>query len=87
MRTHYARRAIAHDEPLRGVWTPPERFIGRLCLIVPCVSIEWTLQQDMRDMRRFRAFDLDGAQHGHATPKELLHRLADALPRYSVGDV
>jgi len=82
--TYAPRRADIHAEPLRGVWTRPEPFIGRLALIAPGISIEWTLRQDMRDMRRFHALDLDGQSHGHATPKELLHRLADSLPRYCV---
>lgn len=61
----------------------PERFIGRILVVLPAFELDLTLQQDMRDMRRFRAVDLDGAVHAHAAPKELMRELAKLMPLYS----
>lgn len=67
----------------RGPCARPERFIGRILVELPHFSLDWTLQQDMRDMRRFRAVDLDGIQHAHAAPRELMRQLAGVVPVYS----
>jgi hypothetical protein len=63
-----------------------EPYIGRLLIELPGFSIDWTLRQDMRDMRRFYALDAEGARHGHAAPKELLRCVALLVPRYSVTE-
>ena len=61
----------------------PERFVGMLKIVLPGFHLDWTLAQDMRDLRRFRAIDLDGIQHAHAAPKELLRQVALLAPTYS----
>ena len=60
-----------------------DRFMGLLHIELPGCSINWTLAQDQRDLRRFRAVDLEGIQHQHCAPRELLRRLALDVPRYS----
>ena len=50
----------------------PEPFIGRIMIALPGFDLDWTLRQDMRDMRRFRAVDLDGIVHAHRAPREML---------------
>jgi hypothetical protein len=67
----------------REAYTRPERFIGRVLVVLPFFELDLTLQQDMRDMRRFRALDLDGVQQAHAAPRELMRRLATVVPVYS----
>jgi hypothetical protein len=66
----------------RAVWEPPQPHLGRLLIALPGFSLDWTLRQDMRDMRRFRALDFDGLLHGHAAPKELLRQVALIVPTY-----
>lgn len=61
----------------------PERFIGRVLVVLPFFELDLTLHQDMRDMRRFRAIDLDGKQYVHAAPRELMRHLATVVPLYS----
>lgn len=45
--------------------------------------MNWTLRQDMRDMRRFYVLDLDGELHMHAAPPEMMRKLALIVPHYS----
>lgn len=66
----------------RGTYVRPEQFIGRLLIELPGYSLDWTLPQDMRDMRRFRALDLAGVEYAHAAPKELLRQVALIVPHY-----
>ena len=66
----------------RGPVTRPVQFLGLLRLELPGYSLNLTLPQDMRDPRRFRAVDLDGMQHAHAAPRELLRQLALIVPHY-----
>jgi hypothetical protein len=62
----------------------PEPYIGRVLIDLPGCSIDWALRQDMRDMRRFRALDLDGALLAHAAPRELIREhLLPLVPVYS----
>lgn len=61
----------------------PVPYLGRLLIDLPHFTLDWTLHQDMRDMRRFRAVDLDGIQHEHAAPRELMRQVALIVPRYS----
>mgnify|MGYP000320645424 CR=1 FL=1 len=67
----------------RAAYVAPERFIGMVHIELPHFSLNWTLGQDMRDMRRFRAIDLDGIQHAHYAPRELMRHLATVVPVYS----
>jgi hypothetical protein len=67
----------------RGEWVAPSPFIGALRIILPGFDLDWSLRQDMRDVRRFYALDLDGNRHAHAAPRELMHELARVVPRYS----
>ena len=60
----------------------PEQFVGRLLIELPGYSLDWTLPQDMRDPRRFRALDLSGVEYAHAAPKELLRQVALIVPTY-----
>lgn len=64
-------------------YTKPEQFIGLCRIILPGYEIDWTLRQDMRDPRRFRAVDLGGVLQAHAAPRELMRRLATLVPVYS----
>jgi hypothetical protein len=66
----------------REPYQRPERFIGRVLVVLPFFDLDLTLQQDMRDMRRFRAVDLDGVEHAHAAPRELMRHLATLVPVY-----
>lgn len=70
----------------REPYQRPEPFIGRLLLIVPGFTLDWTLRQDMRDLRRFYAIDLDGNRQDHAAPKELVRNVALLVPRYRRHD-
>lgn len=68
----------------REPWARPEPYIGRLHLALPGCSIEWVLRQDVRDMRRFRALDLDGNLLAHAAPRELIREtLLPLVPVYA----
>jgi hypothetical protein len=67
----------------RSPYSRPEPYIGRLMIDLPGYSLEWTLRQDMRDMRRFRGIDLDGVTHTHHAPRELLRHVALLVPVYS----
>lgn len=67
----------------REVYERPVLYIGRVLIDLPHFALDWTLHQDMRDMRRFRAVDLDGIQREHAAPKESMRALALVVPRYS----
>lgn len=54
------------------------------CLIIrdlSGISLEWTLIPDRRDVRRYRAFDLDGRLQHHAAGGELLRAVAAMVPR------
>lgn len=62
-----------------------DQYVGRLLINLPGYSLDWTLRQDMRDMRRFRALDLAGMEFAHAAPKELLRQVALLVPRYSTA--
>ena len=73
------------DIPSRERYQPTP-YIGRLLIALPGYAIDWTLRQDMRDMRRFYALDADGNRHAHAAPKELLRGVALLVPRYSVAE-
>ncbi len=66
----------------RGLVVRPEQFIGLLRIELPGYSLNWTLLQDMRDMRRFRAVDLEGIQKAHAAPREMMRQLALVVPHY-----
>lgn len=68
----------------RGLWEPPQPYIGRLLIALPGFDLDWTLRQDTRDMRRFWALYYDGGRRGHAAPKELLRQVALIVPTYSV---
>ncbi len=70
----------------REPYTRPLPYIGRLLIALPGYSIDWTLRQDMRDMRRFYALSANGERMGHAAPKELLRSVALLVPRYSVAE-
>lgn len=67
----------------RDPYERPTRFIGRVLVVLPFFELDWTLPQDMRDMRRFRAIDLDGKEHAHAAPRELMRHLATVVPTYA----
>lgn len=67
----------------REPYQRPERFIGRVLVVLPFFELDWTLPQDMRDMRRFRALDLAGVQQAHAAPRELMRHLATVVPTYA----
>lgn len=71
------------DIPSRERGPGPERYVGRIMCDFPGWSVEWACPQDMRDMRRFRAVDLDGLVHGHGTPKELLRACIALAPVYA----
>ena len=58
------------------------QYLGRLLIDLPGFSLDWTLRQDMRDMRRFRAVDLSGVTHEHCAPAEMLRRVALIVPHY-----
>ena len=60
----------------------PERFVGLVHIELPGFSLQWSLPQDMRDMRRFRALDLDGIQQAHAAPREMMRHLVLIVPSY-----
>ncbi len=66
----------------RGAYVKPQPYLGRVLVDLPFFSLEWALRQDMRDMRRFRALDLDGIEQAHATPRELMRHLATLVPVY-----
>lgn len=70
----------SRERPAPEPWTP---YLGRLLLDVPGYRIDWALHQNRRDLRRFRAVDLDGIQHQHAAPAEMLRKLALIVPHYS----
>ena len=61
----------------------PQPFLARICIVLPGFDLEWTGHQDMRDMRRFRWVDMDGALHEHAAPRETMRALSLIVPRYS----
>ena len=66
-----------------------ERYVGRIMCDFPGFRVEWVCAQDMRDLRRFRAFNLDGIGQGHGTPKELLRAciaLAPCTPKATSTD-
>lgn len=67
----------------RGPYVRPEPYLGRLLIDLPGFALEWTLRQDMRDMRRFRGIDLDGTVHAHHAPRELLRHVSGLVPVYS----
>lgn len=67
----------------REEYRRPQQYLGRLLIDLPGFALDWTLRQDMRDMRRFRAVDLDGIAHAHAAPAELLRKVALIVPHYS----
>ena len=67
----------------RPAYVRPTLYLGRLLLDLPGCRIDWTLHQDSRDLRRFRAVDLDGIQHEHCAPREMMRRLATVVPMYS----
>ena len=67
----------------REPYEQPTRFIGRVLVVLPFFELDWTLPQDMRDMRRFRAIDLDGKEQAHAAPRELMRHLATVVPTYA----
>lgn len=78
----YGHRHGTLPEP-REPYQRPQPYIGLLRLDLPGYSLDWTLRQDLRDMRRFRAVDLDGIQRDHCAPAEMLRRLALVVPHYS----
>ena len=67
----------------REPFVPYEPFLGRLHLVLPGYTLDWTLHQDRRDLRRFRAVDLDGVRQLHCAPPEMLRRAALIVPHYS----
>lgn len=70
----------------REPYERPQPYLGRLLIDLPHFTLDWTLHQDTRDMRRFRAVDLDGIQREHAAPRELMRHVALIVPRYSTRD-
>lgn len=70
----------SRHRPAPEPWQP---YLGRLLIDLPGCRIDWTLHQDRRDLRRFRCVDLDGIQHAHAAPRELMRQLALIVPHYS----
>lgn len=67
----------------RGPYTRPQPYMGRLLIDLPGYTLDWTLRQDMRDMRRFYGIDLAGERMAHAAPRELLRQVALIVPRYA----
>ena len=57
------------------------RPLGRLLLIVPGISIDWTLVPDRRDVRRWWAVDLAGQRVAHAAWPTMLRELAAGQPQ------
>lgn len=45
------------------------------------LSINWTLRPDLRDVRRYRAFDIAGILQAHAAGPTLLRDLAAGVPQ------
>ena len=89
LRYGHERRTYAgsyRDEiPSRERGPVPERYVGRIMCEFPGFRVEWACPQDMRDMRRFRAVDLDGMVRGHGTPKELLRACIALAPVYAAA--
>lgn len=50
-------------------------------IVVTPIDVDWTLVPDKRDVRRWRAFDLDGTLQMHAAWPEILRRLAAHQPK------
>lgn len=71
----------SRERPVVDAWQP---YIGRLLIDLPGYGLDLTLRQDARDLRRFRAIDLDGIQHAHAAPRQLLRDLALVVPVYGL---
>jgi hypothetical protein len=69
----------SRERPVVNAWVP---YVGRLLVDLPGYGLDLTLRQDSRDPRRFRAIDLDGIQHAHAAPRELMRQLALIVPQY-----
>lgn len=54
---------------------------GRILIDVPGLSVDWTLHPDRRDVRRWRAVDLDGKVMAHAAWPTILRQLAAGQPQ------
>ena len=48
---------------------------------VPGLSVDWTLHPDRRDVRRWRAVDLDGNVQAHAAWPTILRQIAAGQPQ------
>jgi len=57
------------------------RPVGRLLLDVPGLSIDWALNPDRRDVRRWYAVDLSGTVKAHAAWPTMLRDLAAHQPQ------
>ena len=68
------------ERPPVEEWQP---FVGLIQIRLPFFDLDWTLRQDSRDPRRFRALDLEGNLHAHAAPRELMRQMALIVPQYS----